>query len=69
MSTPVFERDLTAFMVVDPHNDFISEGRSLCPLVKEIAEAVPCVPNMLRFFRLLVLACSPTPVISRVGCY
>jgi ureidoacrylate peracid hydrolase len=46
MSTPVFERDLTGLLVVDPYNDFISEGGILWPLVKEIAEAVHCVRNM-----------------------
>jgi ureidoacrylate peracid hydrolase len=46
MSTPVFEKDLTGLLVVDPYNDFISEGGILWPLVKEIAEAVHCVPNM-----------------------
>src|SRR5882762_4548217 len=47
MSTPVFEKDLTGLLVVDPYNDFISEGGILWPLVKEIAETVHCVPNML----------------------
>jgi ureidoacrylate peracid hydrolase len=47
MSTPVFEKDLTGLLVVDPYNDFISEGGILWPLIKEIAEAVQCVPNML----------------------
>ena len=47
MSTPIFAKELTALLVVDPYNDFISEGGILWPLVKEIAEAVHCVPNML----------------------
>ena len=47
MSAQVFEKDLTGLLVVDPYNDFISEGGILWPLVKEIAEAVNCVPNML----------------------
>jgi ureidoacrylate peracid hydrolase len=47
MSTPVFEKDLTALLVIDPYNDFISEGGILWPLIKEIAETVHCVPNML----------------------
>ena len=47
MSMPVFEKELTGLLVVDPYNDFISEGGILWPLVKEIAEAVHCVPNML----------------------
>ena len=43
----VFKKDLTGILVVDPYNDFISEGGILWPLIKEIAEAVQCVPNML----------------------
>lgn len=35
MSTPVFEKDLTGLLVVDPYNDFISEGGILWPLIKE----------------------------------
>jgi ureidoacrylate peracid hydrolase len=46
MGIPAFEKDLTGLLVVDPYNDFISEGGILWPLVKEIAEAVHCVPNM-----------------------
>src|SRR3984893_2140990 len=42
-----FREDLTGLLVVDPYNDFISEGGILWPLIKEIAEAVQCVPNML----------------------
>ena len=33
MSTPVFEKDLTGLLVVDPYNDFISERGILWPLV------------------------------------
>jgi ureidoacrylate peracid hydrolase len=47
MTTPIFEKDLTGLLVVDPYNDFISEGGILWPLIKEIAETVNCVPNML----------------------
>jgi nicotinamidase-related amidase len=46
MSAPVFEKDLTGLLVVDPYNDFISEGGILWPLIKEIAEEINCVPNM-----------------------
>jgi hypothetical protein len=40
-----FEADLTA-LVVDPYNDFISDGGKLWPNVKETAEAVNRVSNM-----------------------
>ena len=42
----VFKKDLTGLLVVDPYNDFISEGGILWPLIKEIAEAVHWGPNM-----------------------
>src|SRR3977135_4269668 len=45
MSTPVFEKDLTGLLVVDPYNDFISEGGILW---------VPVYRTCLRFFRPLV---------------
>lgn len=47
MTAPAFEKDLTGLLVVDPYNDFISEGGIPWPLIKEVAEAVQCVPNML----------------------
>jgi ureidoacrylate peracid hydrolase len=47
MKTPAFAKDLTGLLVVDPYNDFISEGGILWPLVKEIAESIGCVPNMI----------------------
>ncbi len=45
-SEPTYEKDLTALLVIDPYNDFISEGGKLWPYAKEVAEAVNCVPNM-----------------------
>jgi nicotinamidase-related amidase len=47
MTTPTFEKQLTGLLVIDPYNDFISEGGILWPLIKEVAEAVDCVPNMI----------------------
>ena len=38
----------TAILLVDPFNDFISEGGKLWPLVRESAEAVNLVPNLKR---------------------
>jgi ureidoacrylate peracid hydrolase len=38
----------SALLVVDPYNDFISEGGKFWPHVRAIAEHVGCVPNMLR---------------------
>jgi nicotinamidase-related amidase len=41
-----FERDATALLVVDPYNDFISEGGKIWPRIKAVAEANNCVPHM-----------------------
>lgn len=41
------EKDVAALIVIDPYNDFISEGGKLWEHIKTIAEANNCVPNML----------------------
>src|SRR5215467_3126788 len=52
MATLTFERELTALLVVDPYNDFISEGGKIWDRIKGVAEANNCVPNMLRILDL-----------------
>jgi len=41
-----YEKNVTALLVVDPYNDFISEGGKIWPRIKAVAEANNCVPNM-----------------------
>jgi nicotinamidase-related amidase len=48
MSEVKDEKRVTALVVIDPYNDFISEGGKLWNRVKAVAEANRCVPNMLR---------------------
>jgi nicotinamidase-related amidase len=48
MTTPSYEKELTALLVIDPYNDFISEGGKIWPRIKAVAEANNCVPNMLK---------------------
>jgi len=48
MATLTFEKELTALLLVDPYNDFISEGGKIWGHIKGVAEANNCVPNMLR---------------------
>ena len=43
-----FDRETTALLVIDPYNDFISEGGKIWDRIKAIAEANNCVPNMLQ---------------------
>jgi ureidoacrylate peracid hydrolase len=42
-----FQVDRTGLLVVDPYNDFISDGGTLWPRVREVAEANGCVPHMI----------------------
>lgn len=48
MATTSYDKPLTALLVIDPYNDFISEGGKIWPRIKAVAEANNCVPNMLR---------------------
>jgi len=48
MNTPTYDTGNTALLVVDPYNDFISEGGKNWPRLKAVAEANNCVPNMLK---------------------
>ncbi len=41
-----YDKDITALLVVDPYNDFISEGGKIWPRIKAVAEANNCVPHM-----------------------
>jgi nicotinamidase-related amidase len=43
-----FDTEITALLVIDPYNDFISEGGKIWDRIKTIAEANNCVPNMLQ---------------------
>ena len=47
MATPSFQPRLTGLLVIDPYNDFISEGGKVWGRLKAVAEANGCVPHML----------------------
>jgi nicotinamidase-related amidase len=47
VNTPTYDESITALLVVDPYNDFISEGGKIWPRIKAVAEANNCVPHML----------------------
>jgi len=47
MSELRYEAEITALLVIDPYNDFISEGGKVWDRLKTVAEANNCVPNML----------------------
>ena len=41
-----YQNDLTGLIVIDPYNDFISEGGQLWGRLKGVAEANRCAPHM-----------------------
>src|SRR5262249_17974226 len=47
MAEQTFEKEKTALLVVDPYNDFISQGGKIWDRIKTVAEANNCVSNML----------------------
>jgi nicotinamidase-related amidase len=44
----MYERALTGLLVIDPYNDFISEGGKVWSRLKTVVEATNCVPHMLQ---------------------
>jgi len=45
------DKGITALLVIDPYNDFISEGGKIWDRIKTVAEANNCVPNMLQVLK------------------
>ena len=43
-----YDHDITALLVIDPYNDFISEGGKIWNRIRAVAEANDCVPRMLQ---------------------
>jgi ureidoacrylate peracid hydrolase len=48
MAEVTYDKQLTALLVIDPYNDFISEGGKIWGRLKAVAEANRCVPHMLQ---------------------
>jgi ureidoacrylate peracid hydrolase len=48
MANLKFDKEITALVVIDPYNDFISEGGKVWDRLKDVAEANKCVPNMMQ---------------------
>ena len=46
MTTVTYKSELTGLVVIDPYNDFISEGGKVWDRLKGVAEANQCVPHM-----------------------
>ena len=48
MANRTFEKEITALVVIDPYNDFISEGGKVWDRLKGVAEANQCIPHMVQ---------------------
>ena len=48
MAEITYEKEITALLVIDPYNDFISEGGKVWDRLRRVAEANGCVANMLQ---------------------
>ena len=48
MAIITYERESAALLVIDPYNDFISEGGKIWDRIRAVAEANECVPHMLQ---------------------
>src|SRR5215472_357261 len=43
-----YEKEITGLLVIDPYNDFISEGGKIWGRIKSVAEANQCIPHMIQ---------------------
>ena len=43
-----YEKEITGLVVIDPYNDFISEGGKIWDRIKGVAERNQCVPHMMQ---------------------
>jgi len=48
LSNVTYEQGITGLLLIDPYNDFISEGGKLWDRLKGVAEENHCVPHMLQ---------------------
>src|SRR6201746_1756915 len=46
MTCVTYDRNRTGLVVIDPYNDFISEGGKVWDRLKGVAEANMCIPHM-----------------------
>ena len=48
MTTMTYEQKITALLVIDLYNDFISEGGKIWSRIQGVAEANNCVSHMMQ---------------------
>ena len=47
MANLKFDKEITGLLVIDPYNDFISQGGKIWDRIKDVAAGNHCVPHML----------------------
>ena len=47
MAKVTYDKEITALLVIDPYNDFLSEGGKIWDRIRAVAEANDCVAHML----------------------
>ena len=48
MAQLTYEREITGLVLIDPYNDFISEGGKIWDRIKGVAESNKCIPHMIQ---------------------
>jgi ureidoacrylate peracid hydrolase len=48
MASLTYQKQITALLVIDPYNDFISEGGKIWDRIRAVSEANDCVAHMLQ---------------------
>jgi len=48
MARVSYDKEITALLVIDPYNDFISEGGRIWDRIKDVAEGNNCVRRGLK---------------------
>ena len=48
MANVIYQKEMTGLLVIDPYNDFISEGGKVWDRLKGVAEANQCVGHMMQ---------------------
>jgi ureidoacrylate peracid hydrolase len=69
MTKLTYDKEITALLVIDPYNDFISEGGKIWDRIRGVAEANDCVPHMVQVLnaarkRLIPLTQASLDVVS-----
>jgi nicotinamidase-related amidase len=48
MAQLTYEKEITGLILIDPYNDFISEGGKIWDRIKGVAEGNQCIPYMMQ---------------------